>query len=285
MRSRALWLSVLSLGWASGCGPSLTHETHVYDSRFGAKTELEVFRAEGALPRPAVMLVHGGGWREGSRSQLTGLARRLAAQGYVTATIDYRVGSQGAYPAAVHDCRCALSYLQNHAETLGLDATRVVLLGYSAGGHLASLVATSSPVPDCAEGPGSRPVAVIAAAAPQNLTALSWASDVQQFMSGPIEAQGARYTEASPVAQVHPNQPPFLLIHGDADAYVPASHAIEMREALLAAGNDAQLLLLRGGGHVINPAVSADQLSYESYVTDSDEAWLAMNKFLAGVTR
>ena len=287
MRRPTSFMLVLGFGWASGCGPGVSREAHVYDSRFGAQTELEVFRVESARASslPAVMLVHGGGWREGSRSQLAGLAQRLAAQGYVAATVSYRLGLSGAYPAAANDVRCALTYLQSHATALGLDAHRVVMLGYSAGGHLASLVATAPLAPDCAEGAGARPVGVIAAAAPQNLVALSWAGDVQRFMSGPIDAQGARYTEASPLAHVHASQPPFLLIHGDADAYVPAGQAIEMRDALIAAGNDARLLLLSGGGHVINPGTSADQLSYERYVSDSDEAWLAMTGFLERVTQ
>ncbi len=263
----------------SACAPEISQQRASYDSRLGEAAALDVYRSPGVM-KPAVMLVHGGGWRDGSKSQLTGLATRLATEGYVAASVNYRVGAAGAYPAAVNDVRCALSFLQNHAQTFGLDATRVTVLGYSAGGHLVSMVATGA-LADCAEGNGLGPRAVIAAAAPQNLNGLRWASDVQNFMAQRADA----YDEASPLKRVGPGSAPFLLIHGEADAYVPASQAIEMRDALVAQGNDARLLLVRGGGHVLNPALNADQLSFESYVTDSGEAWLAMLDFLDGVNR
>ena len=273
---RCAWLLALVV---TACGPEISQQRTSYDSRFGEATELDVYRSPGVM-KPGVMLVHGGGWREGSKSQLAGLATRLAIEGYVTASVNYRLGAEGAYPGAVNDVRCALSFLQNHSETFGLDATRITVLGYSAGGHLVSMVATGA-LTDCAEGIGAPPRAVIAAAAPQNLNALSWAADVQKFMSQRPDA----YDEASPVKRVQAGAPPFLLIHGEADAYVPAAQATDMRDALLSHGNDARLLLLRGGGHVLNPAVSADQLSFESYVTDSGEAWLAMLDFLNAVNR
>ncbi len=273
-------LAAVAIFSSVACGPKVESQTLVYDARFGDSTSLEVFRSGDAPGRPAIMLVHGGGWRRGSRSQLSGLSKRLASEGYVTASIDYRLDAAGAYPASSRDCRCALSYLQNHAEALGLDRARVAVLGYSAGGHLVSLLATASPAADCAEPPGPPPAAVIAGAAPEALELLAWANDVQHYLGAPLDGHEARYAEASPLSNVRPGLPPFLLIHGEADAYVPAVHALRMREALRASGNRADLLLLRGGGHVINPGVSADQLSYDSAAIESEESVLAIDAFL-----
>lgn len=226
------------------------------------------------------MLVHGGGWREGSKSQLEGLARRLVGEGYVAASVNYRLGADGAYPASVADARCALSFVQNHAAELGVDTRRIAVLGYSAGGYLASMLAVSDVTADCAEPLGARPRAVIAVSAPQNLGALSWANDVQNYLGAPLAGNEARYAEASPVRLVKSGAAPYLLIHGDADLYVPVTHAQEMTAALVGQGNSADLLVLRGGGHVLNPGVSPDQLVAEEYALDSEEAWLAMRDFL-----
>ncbi len=263
------------------CGPKVTAATFTYDARFGEATTLDLSTdGAGASRRPAVMLVHGGGWHRGSKSQLKGLAKRLAANGYVTASINYRLDAAGAYPGSTQDCRCALSYLQNHADSLGLDPTKVAVLGYSAGGYLVSQLATAAPQSDCAEPTGAPPAAVIAGAAPEALQWLAWSNDVQDFIGAPLDGNEPRYAEASPLSNVRAGLPPYLLIHGESDSYVPAVHALSMRDALVGSGNRAELLMLRGGGHVANPGVSADQLAYEEYAIDSEEAALAIDAFL-----
>ncbi|NML63696.1 alpha/beta hydrolase [Hymenobacter sp. RP-2-7] len=118
---------------------------------------LDVFAPRARPPRagyPAVLVVHGGGWRSGRPSQHWPLARQLAAQGFVVATAEYRLSGQAPYPAALLDLRAALRYLRAHARRLRLDTTRVAAWGFSAGGQLAALLATtgagSAPAPDLA---------------------------------------------------------------------------------------------------------------------------------------
>lgn len=230
------------------------------------------------------MLVHGGGWHEGAKEQLNGLAVRLAGEGFVVATINYRLGKNGAYPKAVQDCRCALAFLKANADELKILPSKIAVLGYSAGGHLASLLAVENnpneTAPDCAWGMNDAPRAVVAAAAPQDLTLLSWADEVQRFLGGTLANLPARYLEASPLAHVSAGEPPFLLIHGNQDALVPLEHGKRMREALAAAGNDVTLMTLNGGGHVLNPGVNAGHWNWEDYSLDSPEAWLALRDFL-----
>ncbi len=230
------------------------------------------------------MLVHGGGWREGSKEQLATFARRLAEEGYVAASINYRLGPEGAYPRAVQDTRCAFGFLRAHAAELKVIPERIALIGHSAGGHLVSLLGvdtdTAATAPDCTTGDGGKPAAVIASAAPQALVDLSWAPDVQKFMGAPVDNALAHYEEASPLEHVGAGEPPFLLLHGNMDVYVPFSHATRMRDALRGSGNDVQLMILRGGGHVLNPGTSTNSLNWEEYGLDSQEAWLAVTDFL-----
>jgi pectinesterase len=93
--------------------------------------------------RPAVLLIHGGGWRTGDRSMNVAMAKRLANAGYVAVTADYRLSTDSLYPAAVHDLKEVVRWLRAHADTLGIDTGRIVAMGCSAGGQLAALLGTT----------------------------------------------------------------------------------------------------------------------------------------------
>jgi len=91
-----------------------------------------------------VILIHGGGWRSGDRSQVVPMAQRLAAEGYVAVAVEYRLSPEARYPAALHDLKSAVRWLRAHARELTLDTSRIAALGCSAGGHLAALLGTTS---------------------------------------------------------------------------------------------------------------------------------------------
>lgn len=96
---------------------------------------------------PAVLVVHGGGWRSGSPRQHWPLAQQLAARGFVVATAEYRLSGEAPYPAALLDLRAAVRYLRAHARALRLDTAQVAVWGFSAGGQLAALLATTAAGP------------------------------------------------------------------------------------------------------------------------------------------
>jgi len=101
--------------------------------------------AEGeTAPRPAVVVVHGGGWLNGDRYKFRALALQLAARGYVTAAIDYRLGHEAHFPAGIHDCNAAVQFLRLNADKYIIDPNRIGAVGGSAGGHLVGLMATGS---------------------------------------------------------------------------------------------------------------------------------------------
>lgn len=93
---------------------------------------------------PAVLLIHGGGWRSGNRSQHVPMAQQLAAKGYVTATAEYRLSTEALYPAAVTDLKAAVRWLRAHAAAYQIDTTKIAVWGFSAGGQLAALIGTTN---------------------------------------------------------------------------------------------------------------------------------------------
>ncbi|MCC3157054.1 alpha/beta hydrolase [Hymenobacter sp. 15J16-1T3B] len=112
----------------------------------GRALQLDVFypKAKRRQPYPAVLIVHGGGWRSGERSQHVPLAQQLAARGYVAVTAEYRLSTEAPYPAAVQDLKTALRWLRANARTYRVDTTKVAIWGFSAGGQLATLVGTTA---------------------------------------------------------------------------------------------------------------------------------------------
>lgn len=94
-------------------------------------------------PRPAIMIIHGGGWRTGNRTQHYPLAQRLAALGYICYTPEYRLSTEALYPAAVHDLKSALRWMRTNAEKENIDTSEIAVLGFSAGGELAAFLGTT----------------------------------------------------------------------------------------------------------------------------------------------
>ncbi len=255
-----------------------------YDDRFGDSTVMDVYLPnDGKVDRPAVIMIHGGGWSLFSKSSFTSEAERLAGAGFVVANINYRVTPAGAYPHLMQDSHCALSFVRARAADYGLDPDRVAVMGYSAGAHMASLLGTAIDEedfqPDCQAGPTYAPAAVISGAGPQDLIDMSWADAVQKLIGGPLSAYPERYRKASPIEQVRPGAPPFLFIHGTQDLFVPIDHSRRMQRKLAEVNSESKLLELSWGGHLLNNGADPGQL--DGVVSSSTpEAWAAIIDFL-----
>ncbi len=278
----AVWTVVLA-----ACG-DVTETTNIaYDDR-SPSTVLDVYRPPPAsTPRPAVLVIHGGGWAEGIyRSSMASHAERLAEAGYVTLNIEYRLTPEAGYPAQVQDCFCALAYARAHATELGIDPDRIAGLGYSAGGHLVSMLGVDRDPevqPDCAAavGPVAPLAAVIPGAGPEDMAALPQVSAVTDFMGGNVSDIPERFHAASPLSHVAAGAPPYLFVHGDDDWFVNFDHQeVPMQAALEAVGTGTHLLRIPGGGHIFNRGV--DGGSYELPLTEIDtpEAQAAIIDFL-----
>ena len=288
MRSARIALAaVLTAVLAPSCAAPEEVRDVVYDARFGEATSMDLYLPDGgsaSARRPGVLFIHGGSWSGGSRSHFEYAARRVARAGYVAASIDYRLIPAGVFPKNLQDCTCALAFLRKHAEEYRLDPERIVVMGYSAGAHLASLVGVASDhpelAPDC-EAAGGQPVkpprGVISASGPQDWR-LFWDKNdelAEDVVGGPPDRVPHAYELASPRWHVKRGAPPFLLM---ADA-VDFGGIGEMRQTLLAAGADTRLLKVAGSLHILEQ--HADPGTVEAgMATETPEAWIAVDDFL-----
>ncbi len=125
---------------------SVVHHPDVaYASGGGRRLHLDIFEPVNAVNNhPAILFVHGGGWSSGDRSMEVPLAQNLAAKGYVTVTVEYRLSPEAQYPAAVQDLKSAVRWLRAHASAYHIDTARIGVCGGSAGGHLAALLGATN---------------------------------------------------------------------------------------------------------------------------------------------
>jgi acetyl esterase/lipase len=227
---------------ASGAASVATLE---YAARPDGPLRLDLYRPSAQKPPAAcVIVIHGGAWQAGDRTQLSLLNPYLAARGYVVASIDYRLAPAHRFPAARDDVLEAIGFLKRRSADLGLDPQRLVLLGRSAGGQLALLVAYT------AQDPAIRGVVAFYAPAdlrwgyanPANPAIIDSCATLEAYLGGPPERFGAVYDAAAPVEWVGAASPPTLLIHGLRDPLVSPRHS-ERLEALLAAARRPHLYL------------------------------------------
>ena len=234
---------------------------------------LDVHRppARGA-PRPAVVLVHGGGMWTGSRADMADPARRLARAGYVAFSVDYRLVDAEAgchrWPAQLDDVQRAVRWVRANAGRYGVDPGRIGAYGWSAGGQLAALLGTRDtrdPVPALAAYP-SRLACVVDLAGDVDLAAYTRPpalDEVVALLGGTPEEVPGRYRDASPLSWIDGRTAPFLIVHGTRDDVVPIAQSRRLVAALQAAGVQVRYLELPDVGHHglswsrVSPAVLA----------------------------
>ena len=271
---------------ALGCNNVERLEGVAYDDRFGERTTMDVYLPDAAAADgPALLMIHGGGWSIGSKEVYRDHAERFAGAGYVVAAINYRLVPEGAYPAAIQDVMCALAFFQSRAADYGFDPTRVAVTGYSAGGHLASMLGVATAVPelqpDCAAGSPALPAAVISGAGPEDMRLFPGdPGGVVDFLGGTADQVPEVYDLASPITHVSPEAAPYLFIHGTDDVFVDIEHSRRMRDALEDAGVEARILELAGSGHILNPGADVGHFQLAITATDTPEAWAATLDFL-----
>jgi acetyl esterase/lipase len=210
-----------------------------------------------------VAFVHGGFWRARYDLLHAGhLCAALAEAGVATWNIEYRrIGHEGGgWPGTFQDVAAAVRYLVQNADALGIDATRVVVMGHSAGGHLAAWLASLANVPESSP-VASDPVAIRAAVSLAGVVDLQRAWELQlsggvvgELLGGPPDEHPERYAAASPITLLPPPVP-VVLIHGAADDIVPFKISERYRDAAVAVCGDASLVALPGVDHfaVIDP--------------------------------
>ncbi len=245
--------------------------------KFSADLEMDFHGAVGRAVAPCVVVVHGGGWDSGSRKQLSGLNHWLARKGYAVAAISYRLAPKFVWPAQRDDALEAIAFLKSHAKELGIDPTRLVLLGRSAGGQIAEVVAYS------AHDPAIRGVVGIYAPSDLNFAYKYGRDDdilkspglIRRFLGGPPETARAAFDSASALQYVTPAAPPTLLIHGENDTLVWHRHSVRLEAVLERAGVPCVFVSLPWATHAFEFNLSGPGGQLTTY---------ALERFLARVT-
>jgi acetyl esterase/lipase len=251
--------------------PGVVHEPdRTYSPRTGLQLDL-AYRKERKGPSPAVLIIHGGCWQEigGNRKSCLPIAFELARSGFVVATVSYRKASDAPFPAQLHDVKCAVRWLRAQAGKYTIDPDRIAALGYSSGGHLASLLGTTADNSGL-EGDGghagqsSRVQAVVNCYGPTDLVRLYehcengpcsalqreiGKSVLQTLLGGTPRGAAQQYAQASPITHAGKEAAPTLLIHGTADDLVPLEQSQRFAAELKKAGVKVELLALDRAGH------------------------------------
>lgn len=238
-------------------------EHNLIYARYGMRSlHLDLYHpSTGRGPFPGVVFIHGGGWVGGPLIQFRRQAAFLASQGFVAATIEYRLSKETKYPAPIYDCKAAVRWMRASRMKYRIDGNKIAAAGGSAGAHLAAMLGTTNGIQRF-EGRGghsqysSSVQAVVAFNGIYDLVALfekpgtvSLYRDLSMFLGGALQQVPELYVDASPIAHVCSNSPPFLLLHGTGDTTVPYQQALEMQMALRGAGVRADLYSAKGANH------------------------------------
>lgn len=209
-------------------------------------------------PLPCIVVIHGGGWTGGDRTQHDDATWNIAAAGYVAATVEYRLAPAHPFPAQVQDVKCAVRFLRANAAKYGIDPERIAAIGFSAGAHLSMMLGATTEK-DGLEGDGGWPgvssqvQAVVSFSGPTDLTADD-IPDVSKgliktFLGGSVEEKHGAAVKASPVTFLHKGCPPMLIFQGTADPLIPGTQAYRMADAMTKAGVPGRVEILIGEGH------------------------------------
>jgi len=260
----------------------------VYHTANNYEDKLDVYTpADAKAPTPVVVVIHGGGWVEGTKEERVLEMMPYLQMGFAAVNVEYRLGGVSLAPAAVEDCRCALHWVFANAKRFNFDPHRVVLQGGSAGGHLALMTGMLTPAAgfdrECrapadnywSANPGT-------SGDPRVAAIVNWfgISDVLDEIHG-ANAKGYAVVwlgdqpnadeiakRVSPINYVTSGLPPIITIHGDQDALVPYEQSVRLHKALDAAKVPNQLFTVPGANH--------GGFTYEQ----NQKSWTVIRQFL-----
>lgn len=226
---------------------------------------LDVYMPEGEGPFPAIVAIHGGAWRSGTKINWLRHAWKLAGAGFVVVAINYRLAPEFPFPAQIHDCKAAVRWARKHAADYRIVPDRIGAIGYSAGGHLAALLATTD-ANDGLEGPvpaedlkiSTRLSAAAIGGAPCDFDWIADDSRQMNFLFGGTKLEKPElWRSAAPKTWLTPDDPPCHFFHGENDALVPVETAQKMHRSLVEAGVHSEFVLYDNGHFSLFARISA----------------------------
>lgn len=218
-----------------------------------------------STPRPTLIYFHGGGWLEGTKESTLLYGLPYMAHGMNFINVEYRMAPESLTPAAIEDCRCALHWAYDHAEDYGIDTSKIVVSGHSAGGHLALMTGLLTPKDgfdnSCRRVSSEwrlstiqdvKVAAVVNFFGPTDLASLVEGPTTRNFAVrwfGNMPDRTEMAKRVSPITYARRDSPPVLTIMGDKDPILPYTQGTSLRDALDRAGAPNELFTIAGAGH------------------------------------
>ncbi|MCS6903124.1 MAG: alpha/beta hydrolase fold domain-containing protein [Candidatus Bipolaricaulota bacterium] len=228
----------------------------------GVELKMDIYRPrESTAPTPALLYVHGGGWTSGDKRSGEGVrdTPELLARGYLVAAVNYRLAPRYKFPAMIQDVKCAVRFLRANAQRYNINPDKIGAWGGSAGGHLVALLGTADETAGWEVGQyldqSSRVQAVVDMYGPTDLTVLFEGANprLMEQVFGTSDRNSETLKRASPINWVSPEDPPFLILHGERDILVPVSQSQIFYEKLRAANVPVTLVIVKNAGHGFAP--------------------------------
>lgn len=244
------------------------HPNIVYHTASNYQDRLDLYMPPGNVKRPVAIIIHGGGWIAGKKEERVVEVMPYLQMGFDAVNVEYRLADVALAPAAVIDCRCALHWVIANAKKYNFDVNRIVVMGGSAGGHLALTTGMLTPAAgfdrECyTDEDDVWTRAGDTSKDPRVAAIVNWfgIDDVLDEIHGP-NTKGYAVAwigdqpnadeiakRVSPINMVSKDNPPILTIHGTNDELVPYSQAVRLHQALDRAGVPNQFYTVKGGGH------------------------------------
>jgi len=213
-----------------------THRDVAYDDDHASQC-LDVYLAESDKPTPAMIYIHGGGWRAGSKKNIPAWLRKFVVDGDISVvSVEYRFTNVAPHPAQVNDCLRAIQFVRQNATKWNIDTKRLGVTGGSAGGHLSAYVALHD---DAADAKSDDPVKQHSS---RVACAVSFAGPTDWTLLSTIDHRHPAYRQLI-------GHPPIMQVHGDKDVIVPVEHARNLHKQLGKIGVISELVVIPGGNH------------------------------------
>jgi acetyl esterase/lipase len=226
----------------------------VYTKVGASELKLDMARPEGDGPFPALLIIHGGGWRAGDKKDNRPALAELARRGYVAISPQYRFCPKDLFPAQVHDVKAAVRWLRAHKDEYKIDPDHIGAFGFSAGGHLSLMLGVTGPE-DGLEGdvptnaPSSKIQAVVNYFGPTDLEASDIPEVTRPILKDFLADTPGLAAKASPLTYVSAGDAPMLTFQGTKDPLVPYTQAEKLADAMTKAGVGGRVEILIGAGH------------------------------------
>ena len=260
--------------------PDRFEENAVVGNSGGRELHADIYRptdANGA----GILLIHGGGWRMGSKGMMPPQANALMKRGFTCAAVEYRLTPEAPWPAQIHDVKAAMRWFRANADYLGVQSDRIAVLGNSAGGHLALMLAGTAGHAEF-EGEGGNPgvdtsVAAVIAIYPPVVfyvgERVSGGTSASALLGNAATAEAAH--AASPLGYARADFPPTFILHGNGDKVVPVSASMNMYNALAQAGARTEMHIYAEQPHTwvrwpkwVQPTMDEAALFLDRYVVN-----------------